>query len=71
MLWLRPVTDLRIGHGLGPRATPSYDDSLLTQEFAKLHRGIISQFTSKRAKDFLESFTWKNVPTLGLLHMFS
>jgi len=24
------VTDLRIGHRLGPRATPSYDDSILT-----------------------------------------
>jgi len=30
---LSSMTDLRIsqiGHGLGPRATPSYDDSLLT-----------------------------------------
>jgi len=24
------VTDLRLGHGPGPRATPSYDDSVLT-----------------------------------------
>jgi len=31
-MW-QPVTDLRIGqigHGLGPRTTPSYDDSFLT-----------------------------------------
>jgi len=25
------VTDLRIGHGLGPRATVSFDDSMLTK----------------------------------------
>ena len=33
-----PVTDLRIGqigHGLGPRATPSYNDSLLTKNSGK------------------------------------
>ena len=44
------MTDLRIGQtgrGLGPRATLSYDDSLLT---AQLLRGIISQFTLKRVK---------------------
>jgi len=32
----------------GPHATPCYDDSLL--KFAKLRRGITSQFTLKQAK---------------------
>ena len=46
-------TDLRISHishGLGPRASPSYNYSLLTLKFAKVRRGITSQFTLKRAK---------------------
>jgi len=45
-------TDLcigQIGHGLRPRATSSYNYSLLIK-FAKVHGGITSQFTLKWAK---------------------
>jgi len=31
--YLLAVTDLRIGHGLESRATPLYDDSILTSNF--------------------------------------
>ena len=47
-----PVTDLRISHGLGPRAfgaprTPSYDDSILTYETAQRRDFIMNFETSK------------------------
>jgi len=51
VVFIYAVTDLRIGqigHGIGPRATPCDDDSLL--KFGKLRRGTTSQFTLKRAK---------------------
>ena len=52
---LQPVTDLRIGHALGARAFGAPRNSFLRLpmidlKFAKLCRGITSQFNLERAK---------------------
>jgi len=61
----RPVTDLRIGqigHGPGSRAFAAPRNSLWRLlnnfTFAKLRRGITSQFTLKRAK--MQTFQYSN-----------
>ena len=57
----------RVPRFWGPRVTLSYDDSLLTKNFAKLRRGITSQFTLKRAEKQMstaDSYEYSNNTTI-------
>ena len=73
--WKGPVTDLRIdqiGHGQGPRAFGGPRNSVLWRlninyKFAKLRRGITSQFTLKRAEmqiSTLDFYQYSNNTTI-------
>jgi len=47
--------DLRIGHGLGPRASLSYDDSLLPIKNARIHGHLRKRIFELHEKSAINS----------------